>query len=141
MGDDPMALLGLEGALKHYYYYYYYYYYYTSEAFFTSKSKIKQQKPTLSSGKKTTQAYKQPVRGQATTFTTPGALPMHACEMSTAYYLLSDRRGLHCTHAAIEKRLHQSSNPHVPPDIPTTTRVESDVGAANGSANILITSR
>jgi hypothetical protein len=22
MGDDPMALLGLEGALKHYYYYY-----------------------------------------------------------------------------------------------------------------------
>jgi hypothetical protein len=24
MGDDPMALLGLEGALKHYYYYYYY---------------------------------------------------------------------------------------------------------------------
>jgi hypothetical protein len=27
MGDDPMALLGLEGALKHYYYYYYYYYY------------------------------------------------------------------------------------------------------------------
>jgi hypothetical protein len=21
MGDDPMALLGLEGALKHYYYY------------------------------------------------------------------------------------------------------------------------
>jgi L-asparagine transporter-like permease len=23
MGDDPMALLGLEGALKHYYYYYY----------------------------------------------------------------------------------------------------------------------
>jgi hypothetical protein len=25
MGDDPMALLGLEGALKHYYYYYYYY--------------------------------------------------------------------------------------------------------------------
>jgi hypothetical protein len=26
MGDDPMALLGLEGALKHYYYYYYYYY-------------------------------------------------------------------------------------------------------------------
>jgi hypothetical protein len=22
MGDDPMALLGLEGALKHYYFYY-----------------------------------------------------------------------------------------------------------------------
>ena len=28
MGDDPMALKGMEGALKDYYYYYYYYYHY-----------------------------------------------------------------------------------------------------------------